>query len=184
MNDSIQITELKAKVLELQLRVQELSLDAVTGIWGRSVLDVALGTEFARAKRYQRRLGVLMIDIDHFKRVNDDHGHLIGDDVLRAVAQAIQHYVRDSDILIRYGGEEFVVLVDGASPESLMALSERIRGGIEQLERIGNPFVTVSVGCAMSQPSDGEKDLLERADAALYAAKNNGRNQVHMKEPK
>ncbi len=179
MNDqNRRIADLEAEVAGLRERVQELSHDAITGVWGRGVLERALGTEFARARRFRRSLGVLMIDIDHFKAVNDSHGHRVGDDVLYHVAQTIQAQARGSDTVARYGGEEFCVLVDGATPEGLSLFAERVRGAVEQLDTLYAPRVTISIGYAVAGDDDDTDSLMERADAALYTAKNNGRNRV------
>ncbi len=172
------VAELEAEVARLESQVQELSRDAVTGVWGRGVLDRALGTEFARARRFGRHLGVLMIDIDHFKAVNDAHGHRVGDAVLYHVAQTIQSSLRGADTLARYGGEEFCVLVDGATADGLRILGERVRGAVEQLETPGNPGVTISIGAAVARDDEAADALLERADVALYDAKEAGRNRV------
>ena len=172
------VAELRAQIRQLEARVQELSRDALTGVWGRGVLDHALGTELARARRFGRHLGLLMVDVDHFKAVNDTHGHPVGDRTLQAVAETLQRYVRDCDTLARYGGEEFCILVDNASRDGLLILGERVRGAVETTLR--RPAVTVSVGCALSTASDTPVTLLERADRALYAAKDGGRNRVCM----
>ncbi len=167
------------RIAELEARVQELSLDAVTGVWGRGVLDHALGTAFARSRRSGRHLGVLMIDIDHFKAVNDEHGHPVGDAVLRRVAQTIASQLRDADTLARYGGEEFCVLTEKATPDGLLVLGHRVRLAVEALDTPGSPRVTISIGAAVTIAGDrDESTLIERADAALYFAKSTGRNRV------
>ncbi len=176
MND--RLTELENEVQRLQARVQELSHDALTGLWGRGVLDHSLNTELARASRFGRPLGVLMIDIDHFKRVNDQHGHQVGDAVLRLAAHAMQSHIRKSDTIARYGGEEFCVLVDGASRYGVLILANRIREAVEEAAIPGLPSVTVSVGTAVSLEGDTAESILKRADVSLYEAKNEGRNRV------
>ncbi len=178
MND--RTTELEAEVQRLQARVQELSHDALTGLWGRGVLDHSLTTELARAKRFGRPLGVLMIDIDHFKRVNDQHGHQTGDAVLRLTAHVMQHHIRKSDTIARYGGEEFCVLVDGGSRYGVLILANRIREAVEEAGIPGLPQVTVSVGTAVSLEGDTPESILKRADVSLYEAKSEGRNRVGM----
>jgi diguanylate cyclase (GGDEF)-like protein len=127
-------------------------------------------------------VALLLVDIDHFKRVNDLHGHLAGDDVLRAIAAALRQQLGDSDVLGRYGGEEFVVLVPGAEPAGACAVAEKLR------ERVGAQTVhtgdgrlnvTVSVGVAVLPGHGGELfELLASADLALYRAKRLGRNRV------
>lgn len=162
--------------------------DPLTGWSNRRYLMARLREELARCRRDGRPLACLMLDIDHFKAVNDRYGHLVGDEVLRLVAERIGGEVRGSDVTARYGGEEFVMLLPGAELTSAQALAERIRAMVAE-----RPFaaddtvlpVTVSIGVAECRPaSAGEADdilgrrLLAAADAALYDAKNRGRNVV------
>lgn len=173
------IAELEDEVARLRGENEHLSVDTVTGIPGRGVFEAALESEYARARRFGRRLGVLMIDVDHFKRVNDRHGHRVGDDVLRDVAQAIQAQVRGTDVVARYGGEEVACLVDGLARRQLLKFAERIRVEVEGLYNPMSPRVTVSIGTALLGDGDGNGwDVVERADAALYRAKRAGRNRV------
>jgi diguanylate cyclase (GGDEF)-like protein len=127
-------------------------------------------------------VALLLVDIDHFKRVNDLHGHLAGDDVLRAIAAALRQQLGDSDVLGRYGGEEFVVLVPGAEPAGACAVAERLRDRVgAQTVHTGDGRlnVTVSVGVAVLPGHGGELfELLASADLALYRAKRLGRNRV------
>jgi len=176
MND--RLIQLETEVERLRARVQELSHDALTGLWGRGVLDHSLSTELARASRFGRPLGLLMIDIDHFKKVNDQHGHQAGDAVLRLAAHAMQSHIRKSDTIARYGGEEFCVIVDGASRHGVLVLANRIREAVEEAAIPGLPCVTVSIGTAVSIPNDSPQSILTRADVSLYKAKNAGRNRV------
>ena len=174
------IAELEDEVARLRGENEVLSMDAVTGIPGRGVFEIALDVEFARARRFGRRLGVLMIDVDHFKRVNDEHGHRVGDDVLRHVAQAIQAQVRRPDTVARYGGEEIVALVEGLTRRQLGKLAERARVAVEGLRC---PRVTVSIGTALLNDGDANGwDAVKRADIALYRAKRSGRNRVEHEE--
>jgi len=162
----------------LEDEVARLSVDALTGLSGRGVFDRALETEFARACRFNREIGLVMIDVDHFKSVNDDHGHVRGDEVLRTIAGRVQAYVRTCDVIARYGGEEFVILTDGATLVGLEVISERVRMAVcdKPIDKIR---ATISVGFAVQIPSDVTGlDVLKRADSALYRAKNNGRNCV------
>lgn len=172
-----EIARLKCKVKRLEREVQELNIDPVTGIAGRRVLDREMRRQFARSCRFGRSVGILMIDIDNFKRFNDDHGHPAGDKVLRAVAQVLQSEVRGTDMVGRYGGEELVVCVDQA--QNVSAFAERLRKVVERLVVEGLPKVTVSIGCAESAADDDTaEDTLKRADVALYRAKGAGRNRV------
>ncbi len=157
--------------------------DPLTGVLNRrAFLDRAAQT-VALARRYGHPLAVAAIDIDHFKRVNDTHGHGIGDQVIRRVAEITQAIARDTDLVARYGGEEFVVLVMEADRNEVMAFGERLRAAIsadkELLDTVGG--LTVSVGCAVIEPNDADVEVaVARADKALYAAKRGGRNRVTM----
>ena len=163
----------------LRAEVERLSIDAVTGIAGRGVFDRAMVTGYARAKRSSHPMGILMIDIDHFKHVNDVFGHQAGDRVLRDMAVALGYHIRGTDVLARYGGEEFAVVVDDANPVGLAILAENMRRKVEAMNRLSYPMVSVSIGWAIEEASDGEAaSILKRADAAMYVAKANGRNRV------
>ena len=134
-----------------------------------------------RGRRAADAIGILMVDVDHFKALNDRHGHATGDVVLRAIGRTIATTVRDLDVPARFGGEEFVVLLRNPSPEVALEVGERIRGAVERIDLrdIGVGAVTVSVGASVSR-ADGEAvaTLVERADHALYRAKRYGRNRV------
>jgi len=163
--------------------------DVLTGWNNRRYLQVRLGEELARARRHETTLTCLMLDIDHFKRVNDSLGHAAGDEVLKEIAQRIESQVRASDVAARYGGEEFVILLPNTNTESGILLAERIRSEIASSPiAVGNEEqteVTVSIGIACTAPRRGDVDLktsgeslVARADVALYRAKSAGRNQV------
>ena len=163
--------------------------DMLTGWNNRRYLVVRLGEELARARRDGTRLVCLMLDIDHFKRVNDTYGHAAGDAVLRELAQRIESQVRASDVAARYGGEEFIVLLPDTNVAAAQRLAERIRGEIGGAP-IGLPngqsiTITASIGIAEVAPAQADKDLktlgdslIARADVALYAAKSAGRDRV------
>jgi diguanylate cyclase (GGDEF)-like protein len=159
--------------------------DALTGLHNRGYLEESLDREESRARRSSHSLGVMMIDVDHFKRCNDTFGHAAGDAVLRAVAQHMLSLARGEDILCRYGGEEFVLVMANASPGTMLERAEKICRGVKSLEiecdgrRVGP--VTLSAGIAMF-PEHGENGqaVLQAADAALYRAKAAGRNCVVM----
>ena len=162
--------------------------DALTGWNNRRYLHARLREELARSRRERTPLVCLMVDVDHFKAVNDRHGHLAGDEVLREVAQRVSAEVRSSDVSARYGGEEFVILLPGIDARAGLALAERIRAAVaaRPFEPSGSGEslpVTVSIGVAECRPAldaDGAsavgEQLLARADAALYEAKARGRN--------
>ena len=164
--------------------------DVLTGWHNRRYLEMRLHEELARCRREQTPLTCLMIDADHFKSVNDRFGHLVGDEVLRQLAQCIGGEVRGSDVSARFGGEEFVVLLPGTGAETGFRLAERIRAAVaaEPFEiQQGNLTLplTVSIGVAEHAPAPGEQDLkvagerlLALADVALYEAKAGGRNAV------
>lgn len=168
--------------------------DSLTGVNNRRFFDQRLLEEVGRARRTQEPLTCLFMDVDHFKRVNDDHGHQTGDQVLRVVAGLIREQLRASDVLGRYGGEEFVALLVNAPGEAAMEIAERIRAIIEAY-----PFVTldqkslaatISIGVATLLDSDVEanleilaNDLVDRADQGVYTAKRQGRNQVVFSTP-
>ena len=154
--------------------------DPLTGLPNRRFLEILRARPPGR--RRDDATGVLMADIDHFKRLNDRHGHAAGDEVLRAVADAIARTVRTDDFPIRYGGEEFLVVLRRADTEIAAAVAERLRLNVASIDvrrlRIGAP-VTVSVGLAVAEPgTDGLDGLIARADAALYRAKAAGRDRI------
>ena len=156
------------------------STDALTGLPNRRYFDEFCGL-LARRRRAGDAVGVLMIDIDRFKVLNDDHGHATGDEVLRAVGGAIVSAVREDDVPARYGGEEFVVLLRNPSPEIALEVGERVRASVAGLDlhRLGVDGVSVSVGVAVAREVDQPiGDLLASADRALYRAKGAGRNRV------
>jgi len=162
--------------------------DALTDLANRGHLMVRGQEEFERLKRYRLKnqpvlmLGCIMLDLDHFKRVNDTRGHLTGDRVLRGVAQRLKESVRPYDVIGRYGGEEFAVLLPDTNLEQSLVVAERIRASIsrEPFEIEGNQVpLTVSLGVSCSNENDqGLNDLLKRADEGLYKAKAAGRNRV------
>jgi diguanylate cyclase (GGDEF)-like protein len=154
--------------------------DALTGLPNRRYFEEFCGL-LARRRRADDAIGVLMIDIDRFKSLNDSHGHAMGDHVLRNVAEVIAGAVRDDDVPARYGGEEFAVLLRNPTPAIALEVGERVRRAVASLDlrSLRVDGVTVSVGIAVSDVPDQPMDeLIERADRALYAAKRAGRNRV------
>ncbi|MSP23849.1 MAG: GGDEF domain-containing protein [Myxococcales bacterium] len=157
-------------------------VDGLTQIHNKRYLHEALERELIRARRHGRSLAVMMFDLDHFKRVNDTHGHLAGDFVLKEVAGLVQGRIRRDEVFARYGGEEFCIVLPESLLDGAAELGERLREEIEghtfvfQTDRI---VVTVSVGCAVLADEDrNAAELLKRADERLYQAKNSGRNRV------
>jgi diguanylate cyclase (GGDEF)-like protein len=175
--------EASEKLRGAMRELEELSTrDGLTGTLNRRALDQRFADEIKRFKRYRSPLAFLLFDIDHFKRVNDTHGHLAGDEVLRQVAARIVAGVRDTDVVGRYGGEELAAILPGTSAAGAVVVGERLRSAIEanQVEVAGAVIrVTVSVGISEARPSTGDmKELVAEADAALYQGKRQGRNQV------
>jgi diguanylate cyclase (GGDEF)-like protein len=155
-------------------------VDPLTGVNNRAAMDVVLRREVELARRRGSSLAVILLDIDHFKQVNDTYGHPTGDACLQAVAHCVQDSIRLSDLLFRCGGEEFLVLLSQTEPEGAAQLAERIRHNVSQmrLPAIGKHRLTVSLGVAELGVHDGVADVYERADRALYQAKHGGRNRV------
>jgi diguanylate cyclase (GGDEF)-like protein len=156
--------------------------DYLTGLMNRrAFLTVAEDTvEFCR--RYKRGMATLMIDIDHFKKINDTHGHAAGDDAIKRIAEIIDQSIRTTDKAARFGGEEFVVLLREIDQETAQLLAERIRTSIEQttITHGETSFAaTVSIGVAINANDDRDvQDMIERADQGLYIAKKSGRNRT------
>ena len=162
----------------------EVYIDALSGLFNRRRFDSALDSLVSHALAEHEPLSLLLIDIDHFKAVNDAHGHVFGDQVIRSVSQAIKASVKGRDVASRYGGDEFAVLLPETAGPGAVTVAEYIRRVIERRRisdfagEIDPVAVTISVGLATLSRSDTAHDLLRRADKALYQAKKNGRNQV------
>lgn len=158
------------------------NVDGLTGVKNRRFLRSYLDEAVGQALKSSKPLSVVMADIDHFKSINDTHGHAAGDAVLKAVANAISGTLREGDLVARYGGEEFSLVLSGANSAVAGEVAERVRGAIEALiVSTGDQHlsVTISLGAAEFQPGDADVgSLLRRADAALYQAKESGRNRV------
>ena len=158
------------------------AVDPLTDAYNRRFGVGRLREEFSRAVRAEAPLGVLMFDIDHFKAVNDTYGHLVGDRVLRAVARAARRVIRDGDVLVRYGGEEFLVLLPGAGADDVRQIGERVRRAVGETEVLdGDQRVTVSVSVGGATYRDvlaSPEGLVAAADEALYEAKVAGRNRL------
>ena len=177
------LLELNERLLEAQRALGVLArTDALTGVLNRGALMGELESETARARREGSSLGVGMLDIDHFKLVNDTHGHAVGDAVLQEVVSRAAAVLRPYDRLGRFGGEEFLVIIPGPSDGEIGVVLERIRAAVAQspigVGELRVP-VTVSIG-GVDRGGESRDDLILRADAALYAAKDQGRDRVVM----
>ena len=156
-------------------------VDGLTQIHNKRYLFEALDKELIRARRYDRQLSLLIFDIDYFKNINDQYGHLAGDYVLRELARIVQERIRRDEVFARYGGEEFVIALPETSLQGAVTLAENLRARVEthgfsfQGERIP---VTISVGCAVLGEEKTAADLIQLADDKLYEAKRGGRNRV------
>ena len=157
--------------------------DPLTGAGNRVAMEQTLQREIDMSRRHAQPLSVLMLDIDHFKRVNDDHGHGAGDEVLRAIAASIKAQLRNVDMVFRYGGEEFLILLSNTGREAAAMVGERLRQATQSEEYFADGQlieITVSLGCSTLLPGESADSLLRRADSALYVAKREGRNRLAM----
>ena len=155
--------------------------DPLTGVFNRRTFIELAEQELARARRAGTPLSLMMLDLDHFKKVNDTYGHLTGDEVLVSFTRLVRDCVRRGDLVVRYGGEEFCVLLPGTTPSAATALAERIRAAAAATELTAKPFrTTVSIGLTAytGDVDTSVGELLARADEALYRAKDEGRNRV------
>ncbi len=166
-------------------RVEELEqiafLDALTGVGNRRFCEHVLDQRLAELRRHGWPFGFLFLDVDHFKSVNDVHGHDVGDAVLQTVAKTLMHAVRAGDFVGRWGGEEFVIIAVRAEIEGVRTAAERLRMAVaasEAAAATGPVRVTVSMGAAMARPEDDVTSLVKRADSLMYQSKESGRNRV------
>lgn len=161
--------------------VEKAYIDPLTGLNNRAAFDKSIEQEIELATRHSHTLTLLMLDLDKFKEINDNYGHIVGDAVLKNFADTILECLRRSDIIFRYGGEEFAVLLRNTKAEGATLLAERMRKNVEEMEFDYNSIkinVSVSIGLAELQEGDNGTKLIERADELLYKAKENGRNRV------
>jgi diguanylate cyclase (GGDEF)-like protein len=175
---------LEARVLELQQAMEQINAlartDPLTGLANRRHFDELFIRERERAQRLATPLCAIAVDLDHFKRVNDQYGHGAGDAVLKAVAGRLTRHLRPYDVVARFGGEEFVILAPGATLEQGHQIAERMRAGIKRIAIEGLPSISASFGVALLAGAEDSQPLLARADAALYRAKDGGRDRVEL----
>jgi diguanylate cyclase (GGDEF)-like protein len=157
-------------------------VDSLTGVNNRAAMDVVLHREVELSRRRGTALAVILLDVDFFKKVNDNFGHTAGDACLQAVARCVQDSIRSSDLLFRCGGEEFLVLLSQTEPEGAVQLAERIRHNVQQLRLpvMDGRHLTVSLGATDLRSEDDAGSIYQRADRALYKAKQGGRNRVEI----
>ena len=175
-----------ADSLEMQRKYQQFALtDALTGLHNRGWLDDAFDREVKRSERDQLPLSLIMIDVDDFKDFNDDYGHLAGDQVLITVAEAIRSPLRPNDLVARFGGEEFAVLLPETTVKNARLIAERLRRHVSttdagMLDDRHLPNVTISLGVAGRQPGTQLDNMIAAADVAMYQAKRHGKNRVEI----
>lgn len=180
------LMDLQAELLKTREELREQAThDSLTRLWNRGSILNELSRELSRAQRDRRPLGVVIVDLDHFKRINDTHGHLAGDTVLREAARLMQSGIRQYDSIGRYGGEEFLILFPGCYEGDCYAQADRLRKQMAQAEMSSNgtPLrITASFGITTALPGDSwtPEALIRKADEALYVAKNSGRNRVEI----
>jgi diguanylate cyclase (GGDEF)-like protein len=176
------ISNLRARVRRQRADLEELAIrDPLTRLYNRRYFDERLEEELARARRRQHHFFIGMVDLDHFKEINDTHGHGVGDEILRLFADCARNVLRESDLLARYGGEEFVVLFTQGHHADIQGVAERLRLAFAEHSPGTTPDgtpVTLSVGLSAGHPDDTVNTVIERADQALYRAKSAGRNRI------
>ena len=156
--------------------------DNLTGLSNRTHMNQILHKEFSRFERHNQRFGIIMLDIDHFKLINDKFGHDAGDDVLKKLAATFDKAIRSSDFVARWGGEEFLICCTTIEEEDLLPIAETIRQLVATTNFNHKGQITASLGCAAIVKGESIGDLIKRADVALYEAKNNGRNRSMVSE--
>ncbi|HKJ51626.1 MAG TPA: diguanylate cyclase [Gammaproteobacteria bacterium] len=177
------LLDTQSKLLEDNNELTRMALtDNLTGLSNRTHMNQILYKEFARFERHNQRFGIIMLDIDHFKNINDNFGHDIGDTVLKKLAQIFENSIRTSDFVARWGGEEFLICCTTIEETDLLPIAETIRQltASTKFERVGQ--ITASLGCAAIVKGETIGELIKRADVALYEAKNNGRNLTVVSE--
>ncbi len=176
--------DLKQLQQELEKSQQEAQTDTLTALINRRGLEKRLELERIRAKQNDSPFSIIMVDIDHFKNVNDTFGHLVGDSLLRSLANMFKYHLRRNDIAVRFGGEEFLLLLPETGIDGASAVGNKIQKALStkewKLKETGETMgkITVSMGIALYKINEPEENLIKRADDALYLAKENGRNRI------
>ncbi len=185
MTQKLAAVEARSEQVKEQLREERSRAltDVLTQLPNREAWQERLDFEFRRWQRYRNPVSIAILDIDHFKRINDSYGHKVGDRVIQLLAKTLAERLRNTDFVARYGGEEFVVVMPETDPESALSVLDKLREHIEQLpfHFRGEP-VSISFSAGLTQLAEGDDadSVFERADKALYQAKAAGRNQVHI----
>jgi diguanylate cyclase (GGDEF)-like protein/PAS domain S-box-containing protein len=180
VQDVTEVASFQKKLMDLNVR------DSLTGIYNRRFMENKLREEFMRSRRYSGDFSIIMLDIDHFKTVNDTYGHQCGDFILKSLSSRISSLIRNVDYFARYGGEEFCCMLPETPLKSAIIVAERFRTAIMELDNVydGTSIkITISLGVAgMDNSIKTPEELVQRADEALYRAKRNGRNLVEVME--
>ncbi len=176
-----EINQLNKRLHQANEQLKEIAhTDSLTQVWNRYRIEQAIDAELAAAERYDRPCSILLFDVDHFKQVNDEHGHDVGDIVLKRLTSEVKKQLRATDFLGRWGGEEFIVLASNNMLEEAGNLAERLRKHIASVNFIDVGKVTVSIGVAQWRTGESRRSMLERADKAMYQAKQSGRNRIEL----
>lgn len=174
------LTAAIAKIMDNELLLDMAFTDGLTGLLNYRAFREILSSEVDRARRYGTTFSLMMVDIDHFKRVNDTYGHQMGDKVLVSIASRLQRRIRKSDLVFRYGGEEFMVLLPETGMYKALTLAERVRAFVERMRVDESLAVTISVGVSQYEQGMEARDIVESVDRGLYLAKGKGRNRVEI----
>ena len=155
-------------------------LDPLTGTANRRFAEITIHSRYEEFERYGWPFGLIFIDIDRFKSINDEHGHAAGDEVLKMVAKTLMNSARSFDVVARWGGDEFIAVIANVDRNQLVATANRFRTLVEQSSRAAGPVqqVTISIGATLARDEDSEETLLERADRLMYESKDAGKNRV------
>ncbi len=167
------------KRIELEQQLKKLAtIDGLTEIYNRYKIDMSIDVQISRYKRCKEPFSLLMLDIDHFKNINDTHGHNVGDKVLKRLCRLISNNIRKTDKIGRWGGEEFIIILENTKEEEAFLIAEKFRKMVCEHKLEDKYSITVSIGVAQYEELESKEDLIKKVDEALYRAKEKGRNQV------